>query len=80
MADVTSCERPVVLLLAILRLRVRLGQCCVELHCGTVLGDEFCSSFRRIHLTASERITVSAKEPHNAIRHNTDPGSRTTSQ
>ena len=42
-------------------------------NCGTVLGDEFCPSFPRIHLTANERTTASSKQSHSAIRHTTDP-------
>ena len=32
---------------AFLRLRGRLGVCCVELHYGTVLRDELCSSLHK---------------------------------
>ena len=40
-------------LLAVLRLR--LGLCCVEMHYGTVLEDDFLSSFRRNLLPANKR-------------------------
>ena len=36
-----ACSFRTTFLLAILRPRMSTGSVCVELHCGTVLGDEF---------------------------------------
>ena len=63
--------------LALLRSRLRLGQCCVELHYGIVLGGgEFWPSFLRNLIFTNERAFP--KQSHKVIRHNADPVFRST--
>ena len=58
-------------------LRGRLGKNCVELHCGTVLEDEFWTTFlkwinKRNILIYNKRENASPEKFHNGIRDNTD--------
>ena len=50
-----------------------LGWCCVELHCGTVLRDDFWPSFPRSLVISNKRNKGDQKHSHSAIRHNSYP-------
>ena len=60
-----------------LRLTRRLGRCCVDLHFGNILGDEFWPRFLCDLVIANERGYNVSKTVAGVIRHNTDqvPGS-----
>jgi len=58
-----------------------LGWCCVELHYGTVLLDDFWPSFLRSFVTEPIKEAMAhPKQSHNEIRPNSDPVSRATTQ
>ena len=63
-------------------MRLRLGLYRdADLHCGTVLEDEFGLSFLRNLITILDNKrsgSVHPKKPHSAIRQNTNPVSRAT--
>lgn len=69
-------------ILATFRMRLRLGLYRdADLHCGTVLEDEFGLSFLRNLITILDNKrsgSVHPKKPHSAIRQNTNPVSRAT--
>ena len=59
--------------LAIWRLRWRLGGFNVELHYGTDLEEEFQPSFSHNFVIAKKGSAAFPKQSHSTIRHDTDP-------